>query len=349
MTQINIQSLLDSLKESIGIEAAEKAVYEAIKETNMPVKTSYPEDEFSRICEMLKKRGGFIKTIATVAATHAYQNVHFQAELAKEKKEKENLARLNEMLEEKVEERTRQLKDTQVQMLQSAKMAAVGQLSAGVAHEINNPLEGILGYTQLIMNKLEKPDFNSHEISKCKEYLKHVEDEAHRCSKIVEGLLTFSRKSTDEFRPLDIKSVIENTLSILRRQLEISRVNLKVDYEREIPLIRGNANKLQQVFTNIIINAQQAMPNGGDLNINVQVVSQGDERKIQIDFQDTGCGIPKASLERIFEPFFTTKQDWKSVGLGLYICYQIIQEHNGTILVESRQDKGTTFSILLPV
>jgi two-component system NtrC family sensor kinase len=349
MPQIDIQALMDLFKDSIGIEAAEKIIYDAIKEASFVNKTFYSEEEFSKICDVLKNRGGFIKLIATVAATSAYKNVYYQKELAKEKKEKEDLVRLREVLEQEVEERTKQLKEAQIQMLQSAKMAAVGQLSAGVAHEINNPLGGILGYVQLVLSKLEKPAFDLEDFNNCKDYLKHIERESQRCKKIVENLLAFSRKSAEAFQPLDIKTIMENTLSILRHSLELQNIKVNAEYmPLDVPLIRGNVNQLQQVFTNIIINAQHAMPQGGQLNICAKVIQQGENKNLHISFQDTGCGIPKENLERIFEPFFTTKENWKSVGLGLSICYQIIQQHNGKIVVESELGEGSTFTLILP-
>ena len=248
-----------------------------------------------------------------------------------------------------LEKAYKDLRDTQAQLVQSAKMAGIGQLSAGVAHEINNPLGGILGYAQFILTKLDKPDFNAESFKTCREYLTHIERESQRCKKIVENLLNFSRKSADVFQPVDIKTTMENTLSVIRHSLESKNIKITTEYEPDIPLIKGNANQLQQVFTNIIINAQHAMPKGGQLNIRIKVGEEGGKKNLQISFQDTGCGIPKENLERIFEPFFTTKGgDWKSIGLGLSICYQIIEQHKGRILVESEVNKGSTFTFVLP-
>ncbi len=271
-------------------------------------------------------------------------------EMAEElKKSRDRIEDYSKTLEQKVEERTKQLKEAQTQLIQSAKMVAVGQLSAGIAHEINNPLAGILGYSQFILNKSRRTDFNFEDFRNCRDYLKHIERESQRCKKIVESLLSFSRRSTDAFQLLDVKSVMETTLSILKHPLELQNIKIETRYlSSEIPLIMGNANQLQQVFTNLIINAQHAMPEGGELKIDVEV-TRGDENKfLRIALQDTGCGISKENLEKIFDPFFTTKQNRESIGLGLSISYQIIQQHKGRILVESEVGKGSTFTLILP-
>ena len=242
-----------------------------------------------------------------------------------------------------------QLKQTQLQLVQSAKMSTVGQLGAGVAHELNNPIGGILGYAQFILQKLSKPGFSTKDFKTCKQYIEHIEKESNRCKAIVENLLEFSRKPAVKFEAVDIKELTEKTLSIVRHQLKLQNIKVTVNYEPDLPLVNGNVNKLQQVFTNIIINAQHAMPHGGELNIRVGSKLKGREKKVEIKFKDTGCGIPKEDLGRIFEAFFTTKQNWKSVGIGLSITYELVKEHNGTITVESEVGKGTAFTIVLPV
>jgi len=349
MAEINIESLVSLLRQSVGIEAAEKFINEAIEEVRLPRRGFYTEAEFRNICEVLKKKGGYVKIAATVASRSAYRAIYYQEIIAKEKKEKEDLARWSDILEQKVEERTKQLKETQAQLIQSAKMATIGQLGAGVAHELNNPIGGILGYAQFILQKLSKPDVVPKDFKACKQYIQYIEKEAKRCKATVESLLSFSRKPTASLVGLDITQVIEKTLSIIRHQLELQNIKLTTDYEPELPSISGNVNQLQQAFTNIIINAQHAMPKGGELNIRVSTKTKRKKKNIEINFKDTGCGIAKEDLEKVFEPFFTTKQDWKSVGIGLSITCQIIKEHKGTITAESDVGKGTVFTITLPV
>jgi signal transduction histidine kinase len=268
---------------------------------------------------------------------------------------KEELEDYSRNLEQKVQSRTKELEEanqqlraTQAQLVQSAKMTAIGQLSAGVAHEINNPLGGILGYTQFILDKLGKIEFTLEDFKTCRKYLEYIERESQRCKQIVENLLTFSRKSNEKHESVDVKLTMEVILSILIRSLELQNIKVTTEYTSPFPHVFGNANQLQQVFTNVIINAQQAMPNGGELIISTKVVEEDKKKKVAISFQDTGYGIPKENLERVFEPFFTTKQGMKSLGLGLSICYQIIQEHNGEILITSEVDKGSKFTVILP-
>lgn len=268
-----------------------------------------------------------------------------QLELVQSKKELEDYSK---RLEQKVEERTGQLKLTQAQLVQSAKMSTIGQLGAAVAHELNNPIGGILGYAQFIFQKLSRPDVVPEDFKACKQYIGYIEKEAKRCKSIVENLLSFSRKPLVAPESVDIKQLIENTLSIIRHQLELQNIKLTTNYEPELPSISGNVNQLQQVFTNIIVNAQHAMPKGGKLNIRVSTKMENGKKHLEISFKDSGCGIPKENLEKVFEPFSTTKEDWQSVGLGLSICYQIIKEHKGTITAESKIGKGTAFTITLP-
>ena len=246
----------------------------------------------------------------------------------------------------KVEERIKELKDAQSQLFQSAKMSAVGQLGAGVAHELNNPMGGILGYSQFILEKLKKPEFGPEDFKSCSRYIESIERESERCKKIVENLLKFSRRPVSvKPEPLDIGKAIEETLSITSHQLKIKNIKITTDIKPDLFKVTGVTNQLQQIFTNLILNAQQAMPEGGELKITAENISPG---QVKMEFTDTGCGIPEEVLSRIFEPFFTTKEVGKGTGLGLSVVYQIIQDHKGTIDVNSQAGKGTTFTIVLP-
>lgn len=272
------------------------------------------------------------------------------AELEKSRVKIEVYSRI---LEQEVEQRTAQLKEAQVQIIQSAKMAAVGQLGAGVAHELNNPLGGILGYSQFMLEKFRKPGFTANDFKNCKEYLELIEKETIRCKKIVETLLKFSRKSLfDKFDSLDINKLLGETLAILDHQLKLENIKVSVDFKSDLANVKGIANPLQQVFTNLILNAQQAMPKGGELKITAENIIDEKTKlpdKVKIEFTDTGYGIPRENLSRLFDPFFTTKEVEKSVGLGLSVSYQIVQDHNGTIEARSQEGKGSTFILILPV
>jgi len=258
------------------------------------------------------------------------------------------LEKANRELQEKTEE----LKEKQVQLIQSAKMAAVGQLGAGVAHELNNPLGGILGYAQFMLEKIKRPEFSLQDFQSCTKYIESIERESTRCKGIVENLLKFSRRSNSpQSELINIALAIQETLSIIGHQLKLKNVNVVTDLQPALAQVMGFTNQLQQVFTNIILNAQQAMPEGGELKITAQNILDARTKTpavVKIEFTDNGCGISEENLLHIFEPFFTTKQKDKGTGLGLSVSYQIIQEHKGSIEIKSEVGKGTTITISLP-
>jgi len=271
------------------------------------------------------------------------------------KESRKEIEEYNRTLEEKIIERTRELEDAQAQLIQSEKMAAVGQLSAGVAHELNNPLGGILGYAQYTLEKMNRKPFE--EIS-CKEFetyrkhLKDIEAQSRRCKTIVQNLLKFSRSSSKiDTSEVSINDVLIETISLIEHQLTMQKVTLTTDLQEDAPIIQANAGLLQQVFTNIIINALHAMSQGGNLLVTSRHSPELGEFSgaIEISFTDDGCGIPAEIQKNIFEPFFTTKSIGKGTGLGLSVSYGIIKEHGGEIKVESVEGCGTTFTIILPL
>ncbi|MDZ4723407.1 MAG: ATP-binding protein [candidate division Zixibacteria bacterium] len=261
----------------------------------------------------------------------------------------------NKTLEEKIIERTGQLEDAQTQLIQSEKMSAIGQLAAGVAHELNNPLGGILGYAQFTLEKLQKqaPEkITGREIESYVRYVSDIEVQARRCKTIVQNLLRFSRSSrTVDFEDTDANKAIEETISFIEHQLHINQMELAVDFSPNLPIINGNAGQLQQVFTNLIINAMHASKPGSV----IRVISRSSPAlgefggAVEICIIDNGSGIAKENLKRIFEPFFTTKEIGKGTGLGLSVSYGIIKDHGGEITVSSILGQGTTFTIVLPV
>ncbi|MFH1768000.1 MAG: ATP-binding protein [Candidatus Omnitrophota bacterium] len=267
------------------------------------------------------------------------------------KESREEIEKYSQSLERMVEERTKQLENTQYQLIQSAKMAAVGQLGAGVAHELNNPLGGVLGYSQFILDKLKKPDFSIDDFKACQRYIEYIEKESRRCKEIVSNLLKFSRRPIAPHPELlDICNVIEETLAFTNYQLKTKDINVIKDFS-ETANVLVVSNQFQQVFTNIILNAQQAMSNGGELRIKVYNLvdeNTGEPKEVKVEFSDIGCGISEENLSKIFEPFFTTKGKEKGTGLGLSVIYEIIQEHKGSIDVTSEVGKGSNFIITLP-
>ncbi len=250
------------------------------------------------------------------------------------------------MLANSFNEMTQKLSEAQRQIYQSQKLAAVGQLAAGVAHEINNPLTGVLSYSSYLLKRAEdKPEF--------KEDLEVIVRETKRCRGIVKGLLDFSRQSPPEMHESDINEIAERAVRIVQAQIDAHHVELKKNLGADLPKVQADANQIQQVLVNLLLNATDAMgEGGGTLGLATRIAASGttpaQAREIEILVSDTGCGIPAANLQKIFDPFFSTKGP-KGTGLGLAVAWGIVGKHNGRIEVESEVGKGTTFRILLPL
>ncbi|MGB5105680.1 MAG: ATP-binding protein [Candidatus Zixiibacteriota bacterium] len=258
----------------------------------------------------------------------------------------------NQTLEEKVRERTQKLEEVQKQVIQSEKMAAVGQLAAGVAHELNNPLGGILGYAQFALERLAGGKLSEKDTLAFQRYLSDIELQARRCKMIVKNLLKFSRSSDKlEFDLVDVNSALEETFVFTSHQLGMKDIHLVVNLQPNLPHVLGNVNLLQQVFTNILINSMQSMPQGGDLKVTTSFNPPVGEFSgaVEISFTDTGVGIPEENRNKIFEPFFTTKKVGEGTGLGLSVSYGIIRDHGGDIKLESSVGAGSTFTVVLPI
>ncbi|HEY2748023.1 MAG TPA: ATP-binding protein, partial [Polyangia bacterium] len=249
------------------------------------------------------------------------------------------IERWNQELEARVVERTRELKEAQAQLVQAQKLAALGQLGAGVAHEINNPLGGVLGHVQLLLAE-RAPDAGDYEA------LKHIEEGARRASTIVQNLLRFSVQHKEPVRSaVDVNKLVRDTLSLTESLLADGKIELVYDLADQKPRARADAGQLAQVLINLVANARTAMPAGGKLTIATRA---GDGAKVALVVADSGKGIAPEIRERIFEPFFTTKDDWSNVGLGLSVSYRIVEEHGGRIDVESEPGRGATFTVTLP-
>lgn len=261
----------------------------------------------------------------------------------------------NRNLEQKIIERTRQLEDTQAQLVQSEKMSAIGQLAAGVAHELNNPLGGILGYAQFTLEKLQKnvPEkTTAKEVQSYIRYLTDIETQSRRCKAIVQNLLRFSRSSrTVDFEEVDVNRAIEDTVTFVEHQLHLNQIELQVSLASDLPRIQGNTGQLQQVFTNLIINAMHASPPNSAIAVTSRYSRAIGEfgGAVEVLVVDRGCGIKEEHLKRIFEPFFTTKDIGKGTGLGLSVSYGIIKDHGGEITVTSAPGEGSVFTVVLPV
>jgi PAS domain S-box-containing protein len=223
------------------------------------------------------------------------------------------------------------------QLQHSDKMASIGLLAAGVAHEVNTPLTGISSYTQMLRGQTPAEDPRAALLEK-------IEKQTFRAAKIINHLLNFSRSGSAEFEPLDVNKLLGDVLSLLEHQLDRSRIKLIRELQEELPPVRGNENRLQQVFFNLILNARDAMPSGGWLTLSTE--ADGDTVIVQV--KDTGHGIRKEDIKRIYDPFFTTKGIGRGTGLGLSVSYGIVQEHGGAIFVDSVPGKGSVFQVALP-
>ena len=263
----------------------------------------------------------------------------------------------NARLYKRVQEQMEELKRNQSeQLMQSAKLASVGELAVSVAHEINNPLTGILGFTSLLLSEMPPDDPRTKD-------LKVIESEALRSRQIVRNLLDFSRSHGSKKEPIDVNEAIRNTLILVRYQAKTSNNKISEEYVKDTPLVYADTDQLKQVFINLIKNALDAMPNGGHLQIQTTLsqdktlLANGHplDQKIRssemvtIQFRDSGMGIHPDHIKNIFDPFFTTKGRQMGTGLGLSISYNIIEKHGGRIEVESELNKGTTFTVKLPL
>jgi two-component system NtrC family sensor kinase len=250
----------------------------------------------------------------------------------------EDLTQWGRTLERRVEERTRELRDTQDQLIQSEKLASLGKMAAGVAHEINNPLTSILINAHLLLERCGDEE-------DVRENLTLIADETTRCAQIVKGLLDFARLTPSRAAPTDINDVVERTIQLLEKQASVRNVRIEKNLDRALPAIDLDKSKIQQVFSNLAINAIEAMPEGGALVAATRLSRDGTH--IEIVFTDTGVGIPKENIPKLFDPFFTTKSF--GTGLGLAVSYGIIRQRGGTILVRSEVGKGSVFTVRIPL
>lgn len=254
----------------------------------------------------------------------------------------------NRLLGTRVEEKTRELEAVHLRMVEVERLAAMGQVAAGVAHELNNPLSGIMGYSDLALEQYRQRSaekMTPRDVEKMLVYFENISGLAVRCRDIILDMLKFARQPTEELLRQDLNSLIGETLAFLAHQMTKGNVKVIEEFTEGLPPFRGNALQMQQVFTNIVVNAQYAMKDGGTLTVR----TRRSEDDLVAEFSDTGCGIPPEVLRRIFEPFFTTKPVGKGTGLGLSVSYGIVSRHGGSIDVDSVVGKGTTLTVRLPV
>ena len=256
----------------------------------------------------------------------------------------EALSEINSELNKKNNELTKtldKLKETQFQLIQFEKMASIGVLTAGISHEINNPLNYILGGLTGLENYIKEAKIESEKVSL---YLNSIKTGIERATTIMSGLNQMSRNNENYDEICDIHAIIDNCLNITKG-LYKEKIDIKKEYASTPIVVSGNTGKLHQVFINLIVNAFQAIENKGT----IRIITEKDGDKTRIIMKDSGCGISEENLSKITDPFFTTKDPGKGTGLGLSIVYNIIQSHQGNIEFESTINKGTTAIIVLPV
>ena len=229
------------------------------------------------------------------------------------------------------------LRNTQEQLLQSEKLAAMGRLTSQIAHELNNPLYGIMNTLELLKTEISPQ-------SKRRKILEMALSETFRLTDLLRKMLSFSKPDEEEKQPVDINVILDEILLLVRKQLQESSIKISTSFEVGLPLAYASRNQLRQVFLNMVSNGRDAMPEGGTLTIRTTSNRYG----IRIEIADTGVGIREEHINKIFDAFFTTKEGTKGIGLGLSVCYGFIKEHGGDIKVSSKRDEGTTFTIILP-
>lgn len=252
----------------------------------------------------------------------------------------------SKQLEYKVQKKSEELGEVQNELINIERIASLGKLSSSVAHEINNPLSGILVYTKLVHKKLSSEVMDPAKKDSMLKHLKLIEDETKRCGDIVKGLLDFSRKDQDDFEPRHIHEVLMETYHLMSHPINIANITFLTDFSAQSDLTYCSPNQVKQACVAILVNASEAVTENGEILFRT---SNPDADSIKIEITDNGSGISPEDLPHIFEPFFTTKRNGNGIGLGLSIVHGIVQSHNGKIDIKSEPGKGTTISIILPV
>jgi len=259
------------------------------------------------------------------------------------KRYREKLENWANELQQEVDRKTREIMEAQEQLVNAEKLASLGRLAAGVAHELNSPLTGIVTFAHLMRqrippdNKLDAEDLDT------------IIEQANRCSKIIKGLLGFSRKGESEKIRVNLNDLLENSLSMVHNQAKFLNVKIQTHLAAPLPQVDVDPNQIQQVIINMLTNAADAMSDRGQIEITTRAASEDGAEFVEMEFTDTGPGIIPEHMGRIFEPFFTTKPVGKGTGLGLPVSYGIVKRHGGDILVRSKVGKGATFVIRIPV
>jgi two-component system, NtrC family, sensor kinase len=268
---------------------------------------------------------------------------HMSLEL---RKANEEITSWAQSLERRVEEKTRELTTAHDQMIHVEKMTSLGKMAAVVAHEINNPLSGILTYSKLLRRWLEKIEIGAERRKEMYDCLQLIESESKRCGDLVKNLLTFSRTAPLNIDWHDVNTIADRCVKLVQHHLDLGAIQLQLELDPQLPAVQCDAAQIEQVILALTMNAIEAMPRGGNLWISTRGLPTS--RQISVQIRDDGVGIPSESLNHLFEPFYTTKEGGKGVGLGLAISRNIVERHRGKIEVESQTGRGTTFYIFIP-
>lgn len=252
----------------------------------------------------------------------------------------------SQQLEYKVKKKTEELSEMQNELIHVERIASLGKLSSSVAHEINNPLSGVLTYTKLVHKQLYKSGLDDSEKMPMLKYLKVIEDETKRCGDIVKSLLDFSKKDQSDFKSRHLHKVLRDACILMEHQMKIANISFYTDFSASHDLINCSENQIKQAIIAILLNASEAVSENGEI---MMKTFNPDEKSIKLQVTDNGVGITPEDIPHIFEPFFSAKEKVSGIGLGLAVVHGIIQSHNGRVEVESERAKGTTITIVLPL
>jgi len=305
----------------LGIVSASEAVSQGEMSTRLDIKPDLLDD---------------MKMVST-----AFNNMLDHIDIATSE-----LENWSKQLEYKVRKKSEELSEAHNELVNVERIASLGKLSASVAHEINNPLSGILVYTKLVHKQVESQDLTPARKQNILRQLKLIETETKRCGDIVKGLLDFSRKNQEDFEDRHLNEIVEGTYELMLHHVKIANIRFLVMTEAKADLVRCSANQIKQACVALLVNASEAVAENGEISIRTR---NTDGTTVRIEITDNGSGIAPEDVPHIFEPFFTTKQDASGIGLGLSIVHGIVQNHKGRIEVDSAVGRGTTISMILPL
>jgi len=329
--EYNIKVITDLLAQSIDKQLAQNCIQEAIEEAKVEKKEIYSEEEFKKICDCLKKRGGIVGLFAKVVNLPQYRETYFRLVAQKEKEEKEKV----EVLYKELYLAYEKLSHMQEELIKQERLATIGKLAAAVGHELKNPLATIKNIAYYFKKYL------STDNDKVKTFVNILDSEVNRAAGIINNLLDFSRLRKLNISQINLSEIIDTTIPFIYIPSD-KKIEFKKEYPKEL-IVEADKDKIKQVFINILQNAVEAISEEGKITI---ATKELENNKIFISIEDNGCGMSEEVKEKIFEPLFTTKT--KGLGLGLSIVKEVLLQHNGEIEVESELNKGTKIKIFLP-